>query len=225
MFNLFSILRPTEPMFTGFSTEPIDWTPNIKWGPRLFVRAETYQPPLLFKKDKRRGRFTYENKVLPAGKLLHTWSGRRKGVVKFDGDITIPALFDAQLTSWTENPWMSITPSEVFTLRAGTKRARGHTVIAGLGLGYQLVEVMKRKQVTRVTLVEKEPDVVDLIMPKLSKLLPKKPLKIHLGDARQLVPKMKADVALIDIFPGYGYNTFVRCHEIPVVWCWGQVAV
>lgn len=221
MFNLYNILHPAKPRY-HFPDKPVDWNPKMKWEPYLFIRAETYQPPILFKKSKvKRGQFTYENIKLPAGRVLNTFLGRRRGFVKFDGDITIPALFEAKLRSWNDNPWMSMTPSELFTLRVGTKLAKGHTVVAGLGLGHQLTEVMNRKQVTKVTLVESESDVVSLVMPKLSKLLPDKPLKIEVGDARHLIPKMKADVALIDIFPDYGYNTFEKCPEIPVVWCWG----
>lgn len=36
------------------------------------------------------------------------------------------------------------------------------------------------------------------------------------------VPKLAADVALIDIFHSYGGNDFVACPYITRVWCWGS---
>ncbi len=223
MFGLLSLLRGEQPRYFGFPDTPVDWDPMMKFGARLYIRASSFQPALLYPKTRRQGRFQYENQVLPAGKPLQTWLGNRKGVVKFDRDITIPSLFDLEILAkgWNRNPWMSITPSEIFTLRAGTKRAKKHTVVAGLGLGYQLVDVMKRKQVTQVTLVEKERDVVKLVLPRLKKYLPDKPLKVMVGDAKILVPKLTADVALIDIFESFGWNRFPPCPNIPSVWIWG----
>jgi hypothetical protein len=204
-----------------FPDEPVDWDPKMKWTDRLYLRAASFTPLVLYPGTKRRGRYEYKNKVLPAGSVLDFSMGKRKGVVKFDGPVTIPALFDMTNRYTAENPWMSITPFELITLRAGTKRAKGHTVVAGLGLGHQLIEVMKRKQVTRVTLVEREMDIVRLILPRLKNYLPDKPLSVTVADAREVVPKLTADVALIDIFPSYGYNQFVPCPNIPTVWCWG----
>lgn len=223
MFALLSLLRGEQPRYSGFPVEPIDWDPMMKFDARLYIRASSFQPMLLYPKAKRQGRFRYENQVLPAGKFLRTWLGNRQGVVKFDGPVSIPSLFDLDILArgHNTNPWMSITPSEVFTLRAGTKRAKGHTVMAGLGLGYQLIEVMKRKQVTRVTLVEKERDVVKLVLPRLKKHLPDKPLKVMVGDAKVIVPKLTADAALIDIFESFGWNRFPACPNIPSVWVWG----
>jgi len=81
--------------------------------------------------------------------------------------------------------------------------ARGHVVIAGLGLGHQLIEVSRRLQVKRVTLVERSQELVDWLLPVIRPYL-RKPLKVIVGDAYTVIPTLRADVALIDIFPRYG---------------------
>lgn len=221
MLGILSLLQREQPRYVGFPETPVDWDPAMKWDARLYIRASSFKPTLLHSKKTSRGNFWYENQVLPHGKMLATWNGNRKGAVKFDGPVVIPSLFDRRSFRYDPNPWMSITPNEIFTLRAGTKRAKGHTVIAGLGLGYQLLEVMKREQVTRVTLVELEDDVVKLVMPKIRKLLPNKPLEVIVGNAKEIVPKLTADAALIDIFSSAGGNSFPRCAGIPSIWVWG----
>ena len=40
--------------------------------------------------------------------------------------------------------------------------------VAGLGLGYQLIEISKRPQVTRLTLVEKSRSIVDWLLPVIT---------------------------------------------------------
>jgi hypothetical protein len=59
-------------------------------------------------------------------------------------------------------------------------------------------------------------------MPKITPHLGQ-PVEIIVGDAYAVVPKMHADVALIDIFPDYGGNSFnVHCPNIAAIWCWGS---
>ncbi len=121
---------------------------------------------------------------------------------------------------------MSLTPAELMTLRPGTRMAKGHTIIAGLGLGHQLIEVAKRLPVKRVTVVELDEELADWIMPVIRPHLRKK-VDVVIGDAYEVIPKLKGDVALIDIFPGYG-DGFRRVEElrraspgIKKFWGWG----
>lgn len=224
MFGIFDLLTPPRRKHYPFPKEPKDWDPaKTKWEKGLYLTAKSFQPELLYEGQKKKGRFIYTNKLLPKGEPIEIYKGRREGGVKFDDDVKFPAIFENKVEQ--NNPWMSLTPNELMTLRSGTRRAKGHTVVAGLGLGYQLLEVMKRDKVKEVTLVEKEQDVVDLVLPKLEPKLPKKPLKIIVGDAYQEVPRLEADVALIDIFGTYGWNTFdYPCPGIPIIWCWGTRA-
>jgi hypothetical protein len=145
--------------------------------------------------------------------------------VCFDRDVVIPALYERDRCS-RGNPWMSLTPSEIFTLRRGTVHASGHVVIAGLGMGYQLIAASRRKQVKRITLVERDEELVAWLRPVLAPRL-RCPVKWVVGDAYEVMPKLTADVALVDIFPGFGdvrddaEDFFNSCPTIPRIWCWG----
>ena len=42
------------------------------------------------------------------------------------------------------------------------------------------------------------------------------------AEAVAKIVELLPDVALVDIFPGYGGNSFPRCPNIGRVWCWGS---
>lgn len=200
------------------------------------------------------GQWLYSERILPRGTGLSTILGNRKGSVMFDGPVIIPTLHQRQtrddyervplegpnlglgdfrfipikVSFWSQSPWMSLTPMELLSLRPGTRMARGDVIIAGLGLGHQLIEVSRRPQVRRLMLVEKSQGLVDFMMPAIEPHL-HKPVEVFVGNAYQVIPGLSADVALIDIFPRYGGNKH-HCdtleRESPGVrkfWCWGAV--
>lgn len=215
------------------------WTDDIRWAPEMTIKAKTFKMRSLFNVKTIRNddinsatmsqvvqspkkNFVYAEKLLKRGDMLETASGRRKGTVLFDQDIAIPCIHEVSRGSgWNRTPWMSITPMEVLTLRTGTRLARGNVIVAGLGLGYQLVEVSKRSKVKEITLVEKSQELVDWLLPRIEPHLAR-PIKVIVGDAYKVLPKLEADVALVDIFPSYGFNEFSPpCAGIKKVWCWG----
>lgn len=225
------------------SKTPSVWSPTMKWEPYLYLKSDTYNPKVVFDVTPHagttpigvknahslvdsghgliQGDWLYMNRVFPKGKLLDTFYASKRGKVMFDGDVLIPVLFYKDTTS----PFMSLTPMEVFTLRGGTRLAKGHVVVGGLGMGYQLREVLNRKQVQHVTLVEKDPDLVDWILPRVTTETDRQRLTVIVDDAYKVIPKLTADVALIDIYHGYNGNTFTRCPSIGRVWVWGSSEV
>lgn len=213
-----------------------DWDPNkTKWKPELVLRASTFKYPPLFDTlwvpragahstvhSITRPNARYVNLMLPAWEPVNIYSGLRQGRVYFDGPVNVPALYLKTFGRWDDNPIMSMTPNEIMTLRPGTKLAKGHVVIAGLGLGHQLIEVSKRKTVTKITLIEKNPDVVDLLWEAIKRKLGPAPVELVVADARQVLKEIEADVALVDIFEGYGFNKLhFNTPRIGRVWCWG----
>lgn len=224
------------PLVAGPSVEAVEWS-KAKWQPKLHIKASSYRPLRLFDvplvEDRlamyghlsKDGRWMYVHKVLPKGGVLETYQGSRRGHVWFDGEVIIPALFhrsDPQ-GNWSSSPFMSLTPMETLSLAPGTRLAKGHTVIAGLGMGHQLIEVSKKKSVKKITLVEKSEGLIAMVWDALRPHLGKVDLDIIVGDAYDVLPKLKADVALVDIFPYYGGNRFRRkTPSIPKVWCWGS---
>jgi hypothetical protein len=204
----------------------VPWSSAVAWKPQLNFVASTYkvlelfpgvvasdQPVHLLEPgmfvDSPQRTFRYCVRLHRRGRPLLTWWGDQVGTVIFDGDVIIPALYEARPEEergdehWNEAPWMSLTPAELMTLRPGTRMAKGKVVIAGLGLGHQLIEVSKRLQVKRIVLVERNAELVEWILPVVRPHV-RKPLEVVIGDAYEAIPRITADVALIDIFPGYG---------------------
>lgn len=58
--------------------------------------------------------------------------------------------------------WMSITPNEIFTMENSIKEAFGNVLTLGCGMGYFAYMVSEKDDVSHVTIVEKEQDVIDL---------------------------------------------------------------
>lgn len=222
----------------------VPWDPKLKWAKEWNIQASTYKVRNLFLNVKPtkhaninavkdademvlspEGTFVYVVKKLPAGEILKTLYSKQQGTVYFDGPILIPALHEKHSyreNCWAEAPWMSFTPSEFVSLRAGIRFAKKHTVIAGLGLGHQLIEVSLKKTVKKITLVEVSQELVDWLLPQIRPFMGDVKMKVIVDDAKKVVPKLTANVALIDIFRSYGGNYFPECPKIPRVWCWGS---
>lgn len=227
-----------------------DWTPKIKWSKHLVIRASTYTPPSLFKVKPTRhadpaksrqarecklspGRqWIYRERVLPKWGRLYTMRGSEEGMVEFDGEVVVPMIneaLDSKGKRYKEHPWMSFTPMEHFSMRAGIKAARGRVVVAGLGMGQHLVEVCKKRTVTEVVLVERNQDLIDWILPQLD--TNDKLVDTVCGDAYVEMPKLTADTAVVDIFETYGNNKRYRarlkrtCPNIGDIWVWGSAYI
>lgn len=224
----------------------VPWDPQMKWNRHLNLQAATYQPRNLFPEviayphnnvneivkagtwaESPHGEFVYVVKRLAKGVRLQTVYGKQRGDVLWDGEVDIPALheqvhgYDGR---WEKLPWMSITPNEIISLRGGQRAAKGHVVVAGLGLGHQLIEVSQKPSVKKITLVERSAELVGWILPRIRPFLRKDvELVVEVGDAYDVVPTLTADVALIDIYKRYGSNSFRRyCPHIQRIWVWGS---
>lgn len=231
------------------------WTRKTRWRPELDVQASSYPALNLFPGvrpstalprelgdgefvDSPQGRFRYVLRRHRRGVPISTWWNGKIGSVVFDGDIELPMLFEREAADappsstspWRRHPWMSLTPAELLTLRPGTKLARGRVVIAGLGLAHQLLEVAKRRAVTELIVVERSSELCELVMPQAMQVLGSlghERVRVIIGDAFEVLPKLEADVALVDVFPAYGDNSAAmaklrkRCRKIGKLWDWG----
>lgn len=226
----------------------VPWSAAVAWAPKLNFIGDTYDVLELFPGlvasdapvhllepgqfvDSPTGRFRYCVRLHRAGRPLLTWWGAEVGTVIFDSDVIIPALYQAKLEDdggpkWNEAPWMSLTPAELMTLRPGTRQAKGKVIIAGLGLGHQLIEVSRRLQVKRIVVVEIDQELVDWMLPVIRPHL-RKPVEVVVGDAFEVIPSLTGDIALVDTFPGYGDGFRVveqlakRSPGIKRFWGWG----
>ncbi|MBK7824798.1 hypothetical protein [Nannocystis sp.] len=228
----------------------VPWSPAMPYATELNIIGDSYHTLNVFpelapsdapvaelnpaeRADSPGKQFRYCIRLHRAGRQLMTWYGDKTGSVIFDSDVLIPAIYqcrDGEPGVWNEHPWMSITPAEILTLREGSRLAKGRVVIAGLGLGHQLIEVSKRLGVKEIVLVELSQELVDFYLPRVRPHI-KKRLTVLVGDAYQIVPTLSADVALIDIFPNYGGNEAAtqelarRSPKIKKMWGWGTAAL
>jgi hypothetical protein len=62
----------------------------------------------------------------------------------------------------TWDTWMSLSPHEIESQEFGCRHAFGHTVVMGLGMGWAAVNIALNPAVTRVTVIERDPEVIDL---------------------------------------------------------------
>jgi len=102
--------------------------------------------------------------------------------------------------------WMSLTPMEMESQAPHLLAAYGHTVIMGFGMGMLTYNVLQNENVTKVTVVELEREVVDLIddasfmndWPNIDKL------EMVYADALTWSPPAPVDVVLADIWANLG---------------------
>ena len=74
----------------------------------------------------------------------------------FDRAFSYPAIFEDGRT------WMVVVPNEIETMKAPIAEARGNVLTYGLGLGYYAYCVSEKEDVTGVTVVEQNEDVIAL---------------------------------------------------------------
>lgn len=100
--------------------------------------------------------------------------------------------------------WMSMTPMEIESQEIGVRLARGHVVIFGLGMGWSAAASAAMSDVTAVTVVERDPDV--LAMHRGLDLFAQLPeharakLRIEQGDAFEWRPDTPVDLLMPDIW-------------------------
>jgi hypothetical protein len=164
------------------------------------------------------GNKTIMRMVLPAGQELETYYGNRKGVVCFSGEVEIP-----NQTEYGQ-AWMSLTPMEVLSQRPGIKRGRGKVLVGGMGMGWFARKMLERQQVKHVTVVDKDPGVLEYFG---------NPLKDEFGDRLTLIHgdfydqnANSFDSVLADIWPGiYDISCDKQFLKIaashPNAWGWG----
>lgn len=58
--------------------------------------------------------------------------------------------------------WMTVTPNEINTMKKAIGNAHGNALTFGLGLGYYTYMVSEKSEVDAVTVVERDPEVIEL---------------------------------------------------------------
>lgn len=100
--------------------------------------------------------------------------------------------------------WMSTIPMEIESQEIGVRLARGHVVIFGLGMGWSAGASALQPEVTAVTVVERDPEVLELhrqldIFAQLPDEARAK-IRIEQGDAFDWKPSEPVDLLMPDIW-------------------------
>jgi hypothetical protein len=99
---------------------------------------------------------------------------------------------------------MTTTPWEIESQEIGIRAARGHTVVLGLGMGWQAANVALNPAVECVSVVENDKDVLALVGAQdiFAQLPPEAWMKVNVieSDAHTFKPERPVDILLADIW-------------------------
>jgi hypothetical protein len=100
--------------------------------------------------------------------------------------------------------WMSISPLEIESEEIGIRAASGHVLIFGLGLGWAAAATACLPAATRVTVVERDREVIALhqALDIFAQLEPEARAKLDIveGDAFAYLPSASVDLIIADIW-------------------------
>ena len=72
------------------------------------------------------------------------------------------SAFRFPIVMQNKTPWMTVTPNEKNTMHKHIEAAHGHVLTLGLGLGYFAYMAHRKPDVTAVTIIEIDPDIIAL---------------------------------------------------------------
>lgn len=99
-------------------------------------------------------------------------------LVVFDEDITLPMICEDHIG------WMTPVLFEEKTMRPCVERAHGNVLVLGLGIGFFLYNCLLKEEVTHLTVVEQNPDIIELFKTHILPQFPRQAdLTIIQGDA------------------------------------------
>jgi Predicted spermidine synthase with an N-terminal membrane domain len=116
--------------------------------------------------------------------------------------------------------WMSVTPHEINTMQNEIHAAKGKVITFGLGLGYYAYEVLKKADVSSVSVIEKDPTLIAFFSERILPFFPH-PEKFHIieEDAFHYAEKMAKDhydYAFVDLWhlPEDGLPLYLRMRSL-----------
>lgn len=86
--------------------------------------------------------------------------GYYSGLWTVQGTPVLLRRTDGAEQSW--ETWMSLSPHEIESQELGCRYAKGHAVVMGLGMGWVAINMALNPAVHRVTVIERDPEVIDL---------------------------------------------------------------
>lgn len=129
--------------------------------------------------------------------------------------------------------WMSLTPHEIESQELGVKYGFGHVVVMGLGLGWLAANAALNPKVTKVTIIELDPSVIELFnnlgsLKGLSDDIKNK-ITIICADALKWKSEINVDFLYVDIWKNLNEDSALNDVRIiqnnlnaTVIYYWGQ---
>jgi hypothetical protein len=114
--------------------------------------------------------------------------------------------------TYNKHIWMSDTWMEKHTNDYFVRKANGDVLVAGLGIGLIITAIQSKEDVRSITVVEKNKEVIDLVLPHL----PKEKLTVVHADIFDYRPERKYDTIYFDIWPDISvdnYDDMKRLHR------------
>ncbi|WP_343521155.1 hypothetical protein [Sphingomonas sp.] len=132
------------------------------------------------------------------------WELHAPATVLTRGYWSPPGLHTVSALTRDGETWMSLTPLEFESQGIGVALASGHVAVLGLGMGWSAAASALREEVTAVTVVERDPDVI--AMHRELDLFARLPggagdkVRIVSGDAFDWRPDAPVDLLMPDIW-------------------------
>lgn len=131
----------------------------------------------------------------------------------FEEFFSAPALMEQN------SAWMSITPNEICTMEKHIQAANGRVLTLGCGLGYYAYMVSIKETVSEVTIIEKDPNVIELftqhILPQFSQ---KEKIRVIQADAIDYLKTLSDgmyDYCFADIWQNnQDHDTYLRVKTV-----------
>lgn len=129
----------------------------------------------------------------------------------FKEEFSFPAVLENGIE------WMTVTPNEVETMRTPITEAKGKVLTLGLGLGYFAFHASQKDEVSSVTVVERDPAVIELFRAHLLPQFPsREKIRIIEADAfkymEEKMPTEHFDYLFADLWhdPSDGLDMYLR---------------
>jgi hypothetical protein len=140
----------------------------------------------------------------------------------FDAPVVVPSLQFHNGVEW--KTWMGLAPAELWSLRSGVQAATGNVVLAGLGMGWLLSQVVKKSSVKSVVVVEKDRNLLDWFGNRLCQKYGVS--EIICANIYDVAARFRSHKLLLDIWQDFGdarydHDLFVL-RQTHKVWAWGS---
>lgn len=172
------------------SSNPLELPPLPVWDIWEWHTPATDYP------EKQAGNFRIHHGRYTRG-LYRNWGVRDYLFFKVMKPIPITSLQELRGKRWRD--WMVDDPPQQWAMEIYAREAYGKVLTTGLGLGLIVHELVKNPSVTQITVVEKAPEVVELIKP----YLPDGKVKIVTDDFYHFVTidDTEWDHIIVDLWP------------------------